>query len=302
MPRTGTLLLAIGLATMMTSAAAAGPHSGGGSGPLPDEVKGGASCLSYGILIRETDLSGGLIGDVTTDFSESSAWTQAVQGPWPAAAEPLAPPGDPQAHADAQQVGVSYANAFLGLTVSSSTVFSRCDVVALFDPNMGLFTQAYGRGGIQDLDISLGGPLLGAEVLDFEINAFGLPWGTGAFEACDVAELDLLGPPPEIAICPTPNTLATAGLGFVSVSVVLNEENPPFLNAAGQWVYTGSAVHVTVFGALTVVDIWIGYVAVAVTGGPAAFPAWIADTDLIPPFCLAGFWAGVASFSGTCFP
>lgn len=252
----------------------------------PPPTVNGASCVSHGLLVMERDLTG-LVGDVTVDHSQSRVFTWANEGQWPPfQREGVRPPGDPQAHADAHQLGVSYVNPALGLSVSTKTVFSQCDVVALFDPNMGLYTEAYGRGGAEDLEIALPLGTIGAEVLDWEISAFGFPWSTYAFQACDVVELQLLGP--AVSRCPTQNAGVALGTFFAGVSVTVNENWGPVWNSAGQWVYGGAALHVEVTTATTIVDVYVGYVAVAVTGGPP-FPAFCWPDPSLPGNCVVPF-------------
>ncbi|MBI4393731.1 MAG: hypothetical protein HY556_08060 [Euryarchaeota archaeon] len=258
----------------------------------PDPTANGASCLSYGIVIIERDqtaslFGGNVLGDAVIDYSESRAWTWAIPGPWPPIPPPphqgqpglMAPPGDPSAHADANQMGVTYTNMFLGIGLDTKTVFSRCDVLAIEDPVDGLYTEAYGRAGVEDFELSLfGGTLqLNAEVLDYEEQAIGLPWVTWAAAACDVAELEVV-PVTSFAYCPPPNS----GLGALIVTVEVNEEWGPVPNSAGQWVYGGAALHVTVYGGVSQVDIYVGYVSVAVTGGTPMPPIWVSDP------CLSG--------------
>lgn len=268
----------------------------------PDPTAKGASCVSYGILILERDQTAAffgtnVLGDAAIDHSESRAWTWALPGPWPEIPQPphegqpgwIAPPGDPSAHADANQVGVRYSNTLLGISLDTKTVFSQCDVLAIEDPMMGLYTDAYGRAGVEDFELSLfGGAIqLNAEVLDYEEKAVGLPWFTWAAAACDIAELEVV-PGPSVAYCTPPNT----AVGAFLVTIETNEEWGPVMNSAGQWVYGGAALHVTVYGVATQVDIFVGYVSVAVTGGPAMPPFWVADpcfiatpSPVLPPLC-----------------
>lgn len=236
-----------------------------------DPTMNGAACLSYGVLVVETDLTGpGAIGNVVASASRSSAWTNEMMGAY-AVGPMIAPPTPTMAHADAQQVGFSYAHPMTGLGVSSQTVFSRCDVASV-TPSFGspVSTQAYGRAGIEDAALSLGAALLlGAEVLDFEANAFGLSTGTAPFMACDVLQVSsVVTGIPTIARCVVPpNTaLRVDGLPIADVTIRLNEEWGPVF-APGGLVWGGSVVHVqAVVPGVTQVDVHIGYVAVLVDG------------------------------------
>jgi hypothetical protein len=170
--------------------------------------------------------------------------------------------------------------------VSAQNVFSQCDVLS----QMGgaTFNDAYGRGAASDVEITVGGaPLLEAEALDFEIEAEGVnPGPTWAAATCDVAELELAGPPATVYKCPIPN----AAIPGVLVTVVQNEEWGPIVNAAGQETYGGAALHVTISVPLVAtIDVYVGYAAVAVGGGPgplvfAPEPARLT----VPTACVAG--------------
>lgn len=245
--------------------------------PCPDPVPEGASCRSFGILIVER----GSVGSTVVDLSESHAWTEPVPGPvphYPAAdPRPTMPPApkNPQAHADAQHAGVSYTNPTLlgGVSVEASEVFSRCDVAAL-DTNEGLHTEAYGRAGVADLEIDLSGigVSLGAEALDFEDHAYGVPDSTYAFEACDVVEVSVT-PGPTFAGCPGKNT----GIGVGPATVEIHDSWGPTSNSAGQTLYGGAALHVSASAGSQTVDIYVGYVSVAVTGGEPLDSFWVSD-------------------------
>ncbi|MCA1811991.1 MAG: hypothetical protein LC623_08280 [Halobacteriales archaeon] len=43
----------------------------------------------------------------------------------------------------------------------------------------------------------------------------------------------------------------------------------------GQWVYGGSAVHIHVAAGVATLDLYVGYVTVAVAGGPPAAPTYV---------------------------
>lgn len=300
MNRSLTLLTNLGLLTMLLAASggAGGMHGSEKCSKememtpdydifCPDPIMNGASCRSYGVLIAERE--SGLIfpgpGDLTVKLSDSHAWTWAIPGAWPPVPErqqgPM-PPSDPNAHAHAKQVGFTYNNAGLlgGVALDTSTIFSRCDVVAREDPTMGLYTEAYGRAGVQDFELSLLGLGLavGAETLDFELHAVGLPYTTYAMTACDIVQFGFT-PGFTISYCEPPNSGIFAPPPLI---VEVNEQWGPLLNPAGQWVYGGAALHITVDTGAAIVDIYVGYVTVAVTGGPPSPASWFMD-PLIGP-------------------
>ncbi|MGQ0535680.1 MAG: hypothetical protein ACT4PT_06390 [Methanobacteriota archaeon] len=303
-------LLRIGLATFLLATALT-PNILANHGPLPPPnvpthcgpfpaspdlcprpTPQGASCVSHGILVLEQDLTAAdTTGDATVSLARSRAWTIAVPGMWsPLNRSNAQPPTDPNAHADASEAGATYTNAFLGLTVTAQTIFSQCDVVALTN-GQGLFTESYGRGGAADVSItqaSFAPPLLSLEVLDFEMDATGFPSFTSAAHACDVLEIDSGGPPLEVAHCPPPNTGFTIPLtGGTTVTVVQNEVWGPFPNAAGQWVYGGAALDITyLVPGVRHGHIYVGYVSVAVAGGPPTPAMWIPDMPSLALPCV----------------
>lgn len=286
--RVRALLVAIAAATsVVTTGTDAGAGQGSPCNPMePDPLfcpdPAPSSCVSHGVVVVERDLIG-VVGDATVDQSQSRAWTlpaegQPIRPPHDPGVFPP-PPSDPSAHADAHQVGVSYVNTLLGLSLDTKNVHSWCDVAATFGP-AGLETQAYGRAGVTDLSLTVGGNTLTAEALDFEINAFGFPFATMGVFACDVVELGLNPPPPLVSWCPAPFTSIGA---FGIVTVTFNEQYGPTPAGPGRWMYSGDVMHVTVLlPGISQVDVYVGYVAVTVSGQNPQPPMWIPDPCRLP--------------------
>jgi hypothetical protein len=257
------------------------------------------SCLADGLLVTESDLLG---GSLATPYSQSRAWATLVPGvpapptpPFPLPATIPPPPASPQAHADAQQLGVDYTTPLIGATIHASVVNSRCDVSDVGSPGAPFGTQAYGRGAVHDLSVNA--PILApivspitASLLNFETNAYGTSpptagLGTWAFSTCDVHELNalspLLGSNTITDWCTAPNT----GASLIVVSVVANEEWGPIPVGTGA-MYGGDVLHVTItVPAVAVVNVYVGYVQTLVSGAlgaplgpnfyvPASGPCW----------------------------
>jgi hypothetical protein len=252
---------------------------------------GAASCVADAILVKEHDAGGGV---ARIPFSESRVGIAAAPGPY--ALPPGPYPREPsaaQAHADARVAGVDYQSALLG--VSASTVYSRCDANAVKDPNRGLMTDAYGIGGIQDLSLRVGTTTVTLNALDFELQAFGAPPATSAMWACDLVDVGVNPPPPVAALCALPavagGTACATPLDKVcsTVTVAYDEVNAPFLDAAsGQWIYSGSLVHIHVdplLAGAAVVDVYLGYVQVGITGGPATPASYVPHVGCLTLLC-----------------
>lgn len=247
-----------------------------------------ASCLADGILVTETDATGGVS---RTAFAESQVKLTPTPGSYayPPTPYPSEPPAA-QAHADARVIGADYAGL---VSVSASTVYSKCDADAVNDPSLGLMTDAYGIGGAQDLSLTVGGTTLSLNTLDFEMQAFGDPTSTSANWTCDAVDVGINAPPPVAAICAGPPAVLACGgvLAPVcaSVTVTLNEVmGPTYDPTTGDWTYTGSHLHVhadpLVAGA-AVVDVYVGYVQLSVTGGPATPATYVGHTGCTLPIC-----------------
>lgn len=172
----------------------------------------------------------------------------------------LEPPKSPDARSTANQVGVSYTVG--PLDVRSDTVHSRCDVVSVA-PDIG---NAYGAAGAEDLKITLGGaPILSAGALNYELDAVAYETAD-AHHDCTFVNVALAGAGPWV--CPPPNT------GILGVT--LNEAWGPVL-VGGQWVYGGAAAHYVLSVAGETVDVYVGYVAVGVSGWGAFPPSFHQD-------------------------
>lgn len=254
--------------------------------PDPDP---GAACVSHGLIVIERDATS-LVGDLLIDLADSRAWTDFDNGLLPYPPTPLSRPPDPQAVASATSAGGAYSN-FL-LSVSAQAVFSHCEVEARYESKFGPSAgHAYGRAGAAEASINILGIQVDAEALDFELNAWGSSaWPAEAAMACDIEEVSVnILADPVTAVCAPPNTsvvIPVPPVGIVTITV--NEETGPFLLPTGQWLYAGAALHVNV---LTFtgqeVDIYVGYVAVAVPGAGATPPVWIPNTCPMfgPPLC-----------------
>jgi hypothetical protein len=248
-----------------------------------------ASCLADALLVTERDATG---GTARMPYAESRASTSPVAGTY-TAPPPLAastPAGATRplgaAHAEAELHGVHYQNTGLGVRVDAATVHSRCDVTSVNDTGAavpGLHEDAYGIGGIEELAITVGGNSLTFKALDLEELALADPATTSATWACDVFDLGHNPPNPVAALCSLRGgaIACTPPLNLVcgSVTVNVNEVSPPVFDpATGQWTYTASLLHVTVdplLAGAAVVDIYVGHVELAVTGGPAGFPVYV---------------------------
>jgi hypothetical protein len=258
-----------------------------------------ASCLADAILVTERDAAS---GTTRVPFAESLASANPVPGTYtapPALASSTAagasrPVG--AAHAQAEEAGVHYGNTLLGVRVDASTVHSRCDVDSVNDAAAapaGVYEDAYGIGGVEDLSLTVGGNSLTFKTLDLEELALAGPASTSATWACDLVDLGLNPPNPVTAVCALPAVASFActpplNAACSTVRVAANEVSPPVLDpATGQWRYTASLLHITVNPLLlnaAVVDIYVGHVELAVTGGPAAFPAYVPHVGCaVPP-------------------
>lgn len=231
----------------------------------------GASCVSHGIVVMERDFTG-VVGDATVTHSTSRADTGNTEGP-PLVLNPFdgEPEEDPDAHADAQQAGISYTHTLSGLAIDGEVVHSRCDVAArLFDEGVGQFPNAaYGEAGAAELDVTLGGtPILSAGVLEQSFDAVGSESFTAAGQACEIVRLQTPGP--QWTFCPGQNT----GVNLGAANLVLNEVWGP-ISQDGRHTYGGAAAHLTIFGIGQIVDVYIGYTAVTVSGFDAQPPASI---------------------------
>jgi len=235
----------------------------GDSSPLCPP-RGAAACLADGIVVTETDI---LTNNVLVPLSQSQAYVTDLKGFVQPSPSPPNPMANPQAHADAQQAGASYSNTLLGVTATAKTIYSRCDVAAGFDPRGLPIEDAYGRAGVQHLDLSVAGISIRAEVLDYEEEArmYGTPTPMG-WAACDIVELVISSPPTDIYVCATPNSALSIPIPLVgTVTLVLNEEAAPVYNfATGQCVDAGAALHVSVATIAATVNVYVGYVAVGV--------------------------------------
>jgi hypothetical protein len=233
-----------------------------------------ATCLADGILVTAKDLLG---GDTRSAYSESVATANGVPGPYtPPPAPAPQPPAQPQAHADAHQATFHYDNSLV--SVDAQGLHSRCDV----DANAAGFTDAYGRGGVADLQVKVLGNVLHLDAVDFEEQALGTPAATTGAWACDAVEAEANPPPSLLAVC---NFGIALGAGVVTVT--LNEANPPVFDpGSSEWVYQGSHVHINLALVAANVDLYVGYVRVGVSGGPAAPPTYTGHTCLAPaPLC-----------------
>ena len=233
-------------------------------------------------------------GTSRTAFSESRAEMLApVPGTYtapppldPAAGAPARPYG--MAHADAQQEGVQYSNLLVG--VSSSTVYSRCDVNLVDDALAGgVFADAYGRGGIQDLTVTVpaAGLRLDLTALELEMLAQQTPAVASATWTCDLADVGVNGPPSTAAVCALP--VPPVGVPPI-VTVTYNEINPVAYDASNnRWVYSGSHLHVHVSALAATADVYVGHVEVGVPATvPAAPPSmatYVPHTLCLTPLC-----------------
>lgn len=242
----------------------------------PQKEPGSADCVAYGVRVIERDLTTGkVIGDFNSNLSRSIANTSADDGAWPVSIPPVGsppvPPANPQAHADAQQAGFFYSNVAAQLTVSSSTIFSQCDVTALRDPVKGVYSHAYGRGGIQDLSIKLGTTLdLHAEVLDFEAMAIGTPPVTYASTACEITELKVVSPAISNTQCTAPWTTPVEihVPNVLDGALTFNEQWGPLPAGVSHWGYGGDVAHLCLeIDEISRIDVYVGLVNVGATGG-----------------------------------
>lgn len=232
-----------------------------------------ATCLADGILVTATDITG---GDTRSAYSESVAAVTGSGGAYTPPPTPgPQPPASPQAHADAHQATFHYDNSLV--TLDAQAIHSRCDV----DSNSAGFTDAYGRGGVADLQLKVLGQVIHLDALDYEEQARGTPGVTTADWSCDTAEVELNPPPAVTAICQ--NLALSAGV----VTVILDEHKAPVWDAAAsEWIYEGSQVHVNVVTLAATVDLYVGYVRVGVTGGPALLASYTGHTCILPsPLC-----------------
>ncbi|MEA3143385.1 MAG: hypothetical protein QOG31_709 [Thermoplasmata archaeon] len=250
----------------------------------PRDLCDTSPCLADGLLVTEQDFLGGTSRNAYAE-SRINSITPAVGAYTPPPGPAPSPPLTSMVHADAQLAGAHYANGALGLDVSASTVFSRCDMNAVNTP-AGLFADTYARGGVQDLHVTVLGQDLDFTALELEMQAFRTPGLVTAAWACDLAEVGLNNPPPTAvaALCGAPISVTT---GFVNV--YYNEIRPPtFDPVSGYTYYQGSHLHVQVNVGAALVDIYVGYVQVAVPGGPApALPATYLPHGpcLVTPLC-----------------
>jgi hypothetical protein len=238
---------------------------------------GAAACFAAAVLATESDAAGNALA---IPLSQSRAGVQWMQQPVQDGAPAPAPARNPQAHADAQQAGASYANALLAPTLSvavnANAVYSRCDVAAGFDERTGaVLDDAYGRAGVAHADLAIASTLVGThtvrvEALDFELEAQGDGKSASAWAACDIVEVVVDGN--DLFLCAAPNGALSVPISPVAtITIVVNEEDGPAFNfATGQWVYAGSALHVSIATIAGNADVWVGYVAVGVQGNPMA--------------------------------
>lgn len=237
------------------------------------------TCQAAAIEVIETDLTGGAIGDVYVPYSHSTASATPSSGPTLLPSGPMDPPTNPMGTGSASASSVSYSNPSLGVAVDAREVYSDCQVYA------GGSAHAYGHAGVEDLSIAVGGTtILVAELLDFELNAFGTTSGVQANFACDYAEADALPPPQTAAFC-SANTMGIVVAPPATTEVDI-EAGTATMNPAGH--YDGSVLHVRVTQpGVTQVDIYLGHVTVDVSSYSTAAtgPTYIPNGPCLTPIC-----------------
>ncbi len=232
---------------------------------------GGAACVGLGLVVVESTAAGTAIV-VASESRADAGPSERFLERWTPARTPdgLDPLEDPHAEADADQAGFSYDS--LGVSVSARNVFSECGVKAGFG-NWGPETHAYGRAGVSDLVITSGASTVVAiELLDYELGAIGNGDSTQAWTACDYVQVNPVVnqcDPPASIYAPSPLLVA----GHHSYGPQFNGWD--FQTGVPMWAYGGAVLHVELLNLSgNIVDVYVGYVAVGVTGDNAEEPFW----------------------------
>jgi len=243
----------------------------------PEPAPRGATCVSHALVVVERE-SSGLVGDVEVFDSTSSATTHGTSARFSPNPWDLAPPKRPDANAKANKLDAGYDQAFV--SADASTIDSRCDAKAVEgeDPR----AAAFGQAGVTEATIDiLGTTVLDANVLEYTVDAAREEQAQAA-QHCRLADLStrlvsindpghlLPTDPTDTEECSSPNTgvswnptLNLPGASTGPVTVTLNEQWGS-INHDGNAYYGGAAAHVQATLGASTVDIYVGYVAVAV--------------------------------------